>query len=52
MDLIVRNARLADREEPVDLAVDAGTFTEIGPQLKIAARRKWTPAVTWSARRL
>ena len=37
MDLIVRNARLADRDEPVDLAVDGGNFAEIGPQLKITA---------------
>ena len=37
MDLIVRNARLADGDEPVDLAVDAGTFAKIGPQLKISA---------------
>ena len=37
MDLIVKNARLVDRDEPVDLAVDSGTFAEIGPQLKMAA---------------
>jgi cytosine deaminase len=37
MDLIVRNARLADREEPVDLAVDAGTFVDIGPRLENSA---------------
>ncbi len=38
MDLIVRNARLADREKLVDLAVRAGTFAEIGPGLKIQAQ--------------
>jgi cytosine deaminase len=37
MDLIVRNARLSDREESVDLTVEAGTFTEIGPRLKMQA---------------
>ncbi|MDX1708566.1 MAG: amidohydrolase family protein, partial [Desulfobacterales bacterium] len=37
MDLIVRNARLDDRDELVDLAIDASTFAEIRPQLKISA---------------
>lgn len=40
MDLIVRNARLVDREERVDLAVSAGNFVEIGPRLKITAAKE------------
>jgi cytosine deaminase len=40
MDLIIRNARLADRDELVDLAVGAGTFAEIGPRLKISAEKE------------
>ena len=37
MDLIVKNARLSDQQEPVDLGVRAGAFTEIGPKLKMQA---------------
>ncbi len=40
MDLIVRNARLPDGENLVDLAVSAGTFAEIGPRLKISAKQE------------
>ena len=38
MDLIVRNARLVDRDELVDLAVRAGTFAKIESGLKIQAQ--------------
>jgi cytosine deaminase len=40
MDLIVRNARLPDREEVVDLGVRDGVFAEIGAQLKAKGARE------------
>jgi cytosine deaminase len=39
VDLLVRNARLADRDGLVDLAVEAGRFTRIGPELGLDAAR-------------
>jgi cytosine deaminase len=38
-DLLVRNARLADREGLVDLAVEGGRFASIGPDLALDAER-------------
>jgi len=38
-DLLVRNARLAGREEPVDLAVENGRFVRIGRSLDLDAER-------------
>jgi cytosine deaminase len=40
MDLVVRNARLADRKETVDLAVKNGLFEKIGVRLDVAANRE------------
>jgi cytosine/creatinine deaminase len=38
-DLLVRNARLADREGLVDLAIEGGRFRRIGPELGSDAAR-------------
>jgi cytosine/creatinine deaminase len=38
-DLLVRDARLVDRDGPVDIAVEAGRFTRIGRQLDLDGAR-------------
>jgi cytosine deaminase len=40
MDLVVRNALLPDREDPVDLAVENGIFKMIDSRLDVAAERE------------
>ncbi|MDQ3857911.1 MAG: cytosine deaminase [Actinomycetota bacterium] len=39
-DLVVRNARIAGRDDVVDLAAEAGRWTLIGPTLDVDARRE------------
>jgi cytosine deaminase len=38
-DLLLRNARLPDRDDVVDLAADGGRFVRIGPDLEVDAER-------------
>jgi cytosine deaminase len=38
-DLLLRNARLLDRDDVVDLAADGGRFVRIGPDLEVDAER-------------
>ena len=40
MDLVVRNALLPDRKEPVDLAVKDGVFKKIDSRLDVAAEHE------------
>ncbi len=40
MDLVVRNARLPDRKDPVDLAIKNGTFEKIDSRLDLKADRE------------
>jgi cytosine deaminase len=37
-DLVLRGARLADRDEPVDIVIEAGVITEVGRGAGVAAR--------------
>jgi cytosine deaminase len=39
-DLVIRNARVLDRDELVDLAAEGGRWTRIGPDLALTATRE------------
>jgi cytosine deaminase len=40
VDLVVANARMADRDGLIDLAMDSGRFTRIAPDLELDAARR------------
>jgi cytosine deaminase len=40
MDLVIRNATLADGRHSMDIAIDGGRIAEVGPQLALTGRRE------------